>query len=400
MAKEKLNGSGKRSCVSWIDEYIAYTNNIESAPLFRKWAAIGVLAATLEQKVWIKTTANAVTYPHLYTFLVGHAGIGKSWAISTAVSIMRELDEPHISPTSMSTASLVDALYEFKRTLIMLPDPAVEYNSMFIVADELSAFMHEYANELVACLTAFYDVNPYGRSRVYKGSEIKINKPQLNILSGTTPSNLLKFIPEHAWEQGFTSRIILIYADEKPVIDLWNAPATEKPEKLVHDLALINNLIGQFGWTEEWSRAMHNWKLLKFDPVPSHPKLRWYCERRERHMIKLSMIASVDRGNDLMLTKEDFNRAMGWLLEAEQAMPLIFHSGAGGVDSKAMDEILHYIQSQGDKGANQQRVVNFARTHVMYAHNVMNILNLMENSGMIKVAGIDAKFGLKLYKAG
>jgi len=29
----------------------------------------------------------------------------------------------------------------------------------------------------------------------------------------------------------------------------------------------------------------------------------------------------------------------------------------------------------------------------------MNVLSLMENSGMIKVTGIDAKFGLKVYKA-
>lgn len=407
--KAPTNGSGARSCTSWIDSFLDYTKDIESCQLFRKWSAISAIGAALEQKVWIKTTAGAVTYPHLYVFLVGDAGKGKSWPISTATGLIRELPEAHIAPTSMSMASLVDELEQSKRTIIVHPDPAIEYHSMYIAVDEMSAFMHEYANELIAGLTAFYDVNPYGRSRVYKGKQIKIARPQLNILTGATPSGLIDFMPDNAWQMGFSSRIILVYANDKPLVDLWNAPANDKPEDLIHDLLIINGLMGQFGWTSEWSSAMQGWKVLtervkngekipECIPVPSHPKLQAYVERRERHMMKLSMIASVDRGNDLMLTKEDFNKAMGWLLEVEQVMPLIFQSGGGGIDSKAIDEILFFVKEAGDRGVNQQRIVNFARTKIMYAHNVMNILGLMESSGMIKVAGIDAKFGLKVYK--
>lgn len=408
--KAPTNGSGVRSCTSWIDSFLDYTKDIESCELFRKWSAISAIGAVLEQKVWIKTTAGAVTYPHLYVFLIGKAGKGKSWPISTVTKLIRELPEPHIAPTSMSMAAMVDELEQAKRTIIVHPDPAIEYHSMFIAVDEMSAFMHKYEHELVAGLTKFYDVDPYGRSRVYKGKQIKIARPQLNILTGATPSGLLEFMPDGAWEMGFSSRIILVYADEKPIKDLWNAPANETPEPLVHDLLIINNLMGQFGWTQEWSTAMQAWKVMtervkngevipECIPIPSHPKLQAYVERRERHMMKLSMIASVDRGNDLMLTKEDFNKAMGWLLEVERVMPMIFQSGAGGIDSKAMDEIMFFVKNAGERGVNQQRIVNFARTHVLYAHNVMNVLDLMETSGMIKVTGMDAKFGLKVYKA-
>lgn len=397
------NGSGARKLTSWIDEFIKYTDNIESSPLFRKWAAISVIAATLEQKVWVKTASDAITYPHLYTFLISNAGRGKSWAITSAVNIMRTLPEMAFAPTSMNMATMVDSLISHKRTIINLPEPAIEYNSMYIVADELSAFMHEYSYELIAGLTAFYDVQPYERARVYYEKAIKgIARPQLNILSGTVPDNLKKFIPEGAWESGFTSRVILIYAEDKPIIDIWNTPASAKPEGLIHDIAVINGLIGQCGYTKEWAEAMHKWKVdINSDkptlPIPKHPKLKAYNERRERHMTKLSMVASVDRGNDLTLTKDDFNKAMGWLLEAEQNMPLIFETGAGSVDSKAMDEIMYFVRAAGEKGVGQQRIVNFARTHVSYAHNVMNVLQLMENSGMIQAGNVD-KFGLKIYK--
>lgn len=272
----------------------------------------------------------------------------------------------------------------------------IEYNSLFISADELSAFMHEYSNDLIAGLTKFYDVDPYGQGRRVKDIRILIQRPQLNILSGTTPSNLVRFIPEYAWEQGFTSRIIMVYSDQKPLIDIFNTPKREKPIDMVHDLKIINALSGEFGWTEEYSRAMHNWKKLGFPPIPEHPKLRWYRERRETHMLKLSMIACVDRTNTLMLTKEDFNRAMGWLLEAEANMPEIFKTGAGAIDSKAIDEIMHFVQRT--KRVPEHILVRFAKDHVP-SYNVMRVIEVMERSGMIQAYEID-KLGMRIFRAG
>lgn len=299
----------------------------------------------------------------------------------------------------MTMASLVDNLVEAKRSIIQhSPSSITEYNSLLIVASELSAFMNEYkGNELIPGLTQFYDVEPYGQSRRTKDLRIKIARPQITILSGTTPSNLIQFIPEYAWEQGFTSRIILIYADSKPIIDTWNTPYRAKPDDMVHDLKVINSLFGQIGWTEEWATAMHNWKLLKFDPVPNHPKLRWYCERREAHMIKLSMIACCDRGDDMTLSKADFNRAMGWLLEAEFHMPEIFKAGSSGTDSRAIDEILHFIQIAKD-GMSEHKIVDFAHKRVP-AHSVMRVLEIMERSGLIKATALDPKTGLRTFKA-
>src|SRR5262245_8437589 len=163
-----INGSGKRKLTSWIDAFVEHTEGIESSPTYRRWAAISTVAAVLEQKVYVRTSTGAVTYPHLYVFLVGPAGRGKTWAISEATDIMRKLPEQLFAPTSMNMATLVDSLEESKRTMICMPDPPIEYNSMFIVADELGAFMHEYSHELIAGLTTFYDVRPYERLRVYR----------------------------------------------------------------------------------------------------------------------------------------------------------------------------------------------------------------------------------------
>ena len=73
---------------------------------------------------------------------------------------------------------------------------------MLICADELSAFMHKFDDEIIGGLTTFYDVTtPYSQRRRGNDIRILIKHPQLSILSGTTPSNLLKFMPENAWDK-------------------------------------------------------------------------------------------------------------------------------------------------------------------------------------------------------
>ena len=62
-----------------------------------------------------------------------------------------------------------------------------------------------------------------------------------------------------------------------------------------------------------------------------------------------------------------------------------------------MDEILFFVSLLGIMGSMQFGLLLQDPYNVC---NIMNILTLMENSGMIKVTGIDTKFGLKVYKVG
>jgi hypothetical protein len=382
-----MNGSGARKCPSWIGSFVEHASNLESAPIYRRWAAITTLSATLEQKVWLQTSAPL--YPNLYVFLVGHPGVGKTRTVMAAGKFYRELPEFHLAPTSMSMASLVDSLVDAKRTFINLPNPPLEYNSMFIVADELSAFMHKFDDEIIGGLTTFYDVTaPYSQRRRGNDLRILIKHPQLSILSGTTPSNLIKFMPENAWDQGFTSRVIMIFSDERIISDDFFAhSARDLPRDMVHDLSIINSLTGPFEATEDFRNAINAWRKLGQEPVPNHPKLLHYNTRRLAHLLKLSMVAAVDSGNMLLLTREVFNKAIGWLLEAEQWMPEIFKAGGTGADSKAMDEIYHYVLASDLKrlGVPEHKVVNFARERIP-AHSVMRVLEIMERSGQIEVS--------------
>jgi hypothetical protein len=353
-----------------------------------------MIAATLEQKVWANT--GGPLYPNMYIFLVGHAGIGKSRAIMSAANLVREaLPEIYFGATSMTRASLADYMNEAKRFIPQLPDPPIEYNSLVVIADEFSAFMHEYDSGLVAALVEFYDVNTYSEGRRIANIRIKIPRPQLSILTGSTPSNLIHTLKDYVWDQGLMSRVIMVYSEDRPLIDVFSEPPKTKPTDLIHDLKIINKLEGQFLASKAFGKAMHDWKIMDLAPVPQHPKLRHYNSRRWAHLLKLAMVASVDRSNDLRLEVEDFNQAMTWLIEAERLMPKIFQEGAIVPDSRIMDEVAHFVKMNGK--VKEYLIYNFIRERIGAMH-IKYIMEALQAARLIKPVDID-KQGVRTFTA-
>lgn len=375
-----INGSGRRKCDSWIEAFVKYTDNIESAEVFRRWTAITCIAAALEQKVWISTSSRL--YPNLYTLLIGPPGVGKSRTIFKAQEFLSELPEFKIAPTSMTMASMVQALLASKRSIVNLPGPMIEFNSMTILADEWSTFMHKYDDEMIAGLTKFYDVGPYERWRINKDEKTKIPRPQLSILAGSTSVKLLKYMPEYAWDDGFASRMILVYNGDKRIgDDFSDVEERLPPPEMLHDLKIIFALQGQFTITDEFRRLVLAWRENDEAPKPSHPKLVYYNNRRRANLYKLAMVSSVDRGNSLTITDDDFHVGLNWLKEVEPLMERIFEEGSSNVDAKAMDEIADFVSRQG-RPVPKHRVVRFTSSRVP-AHTVLKLLDVMIHAGRI-----------------
>jgi hypothetical protein len=395
--KVTTKGNGSRKCRSWIESFIESTEALESPKIFRKWAAISVLAAAVEQKVYVISGGDKL-HPNVYCALVGHPGTGKTRSIYKARDYYLTLEKPHVAPTSLTGASMVDALTARKR-IVITPTGPLEYNSMYITADELSAFMSVYDQGAVGTMSAFYDPRAYGHERRVGELKITIKSPQLNIIVGTTPSNLLHYMPETAWEQGFTSRIMMVFSDERTIGDDFAQVDTSLNSDLVHDIGRISGLVGQFTVTDDYRDLVNTWRKLGEPPTISHPKLIHYCTRRRVHLYKLSMLSALDRSDLLVLTRDDYNRAMNWMTEAEQTMPDIFKAGAGNADAKAMDEIYHFVLTMSAKGpVPERKIVNFAKDHVPL-HSIERVIQIMLMGGMLKVVKQDFRNQVRYFKA-
>jgi hypothetical protein len=214
----------------------------------------------------------------------------------------------------------------------------------------------------------------------------------LSIIGGTTPSYLNSFLPEGAWDQGFTSRTIFVYSGEPVFTEIFGdeegfARLESEYLALLADLKRISGLYGKLSWEPDAAAAISEWNRRGLAPVPEHNKLTHYNTRRLAHVIKLCMVACVSRTNDLRITAHDYQTALGWLLEVETFIPDLFNSHGVAGDTAAIDDAWDFVfrayNKDGKKPVLEHRLVNFFRTKVP-SHNIMKVIEIMERSGIIK----------------
>lgn len=308
-----------------------------------------------------------------------------------------------MAPSSVSDASLIDALNDAKRSIIRIGETPghVEFNHLTVVASELGVFLPEYDRLFMNTMTKLYDGERYEQRRRTNKLHITLERPQLNFISGTTPSYLNSFLPEGAWDQGFTSRTIFVYWGEPTITDIFEElPSALHNQQiynsLVHDLKAISSLYGKLDWDSGSREAIIAWNKAGLSPVPEQPKLLHYNSRRLAHLIKLCMIACASRTNSKTILLEDYQCALNWLLQAEGLMPDIFASTGIGGDARAIEDAWYYVYQQYSKTKTpvfESRLYEFLRNRVP-SHSISRVIEVMVRSGMLRV---DPVKGLQAY---
>ena len=384
----------------FISDFMSLTENINSPEIFRKWGAISMVAAAIERKVWVRTKGSNL-YPNLYVVMCAPPGIGKTEITSKVRNHLEAMDDHFIGGNSLSKASLIDELNDANRRVIE-PGNALgvhTFNSLAVVSNELGVLIPAYENDFMNALTDIYDGKGYSERRRTKDIRINIKNPNLNLLAACTPGYLRDTIPPGAWDQGFLSRVIIVYSGEQEKRSLFSEVA--KDEKASNELAQrledISKILGQYAFTEEAMHFIDKWYLSGCDPRPDHPKLSHYNTRRVAHLLKLSMVAATARypnGPDSLIQRTDIETALTWLLEAEVYMPDIFKSMASSGDGQTMEEAFHFLFDAyirgGKQPVTQQRLVMFLQSRTA-AHNIIRIIEIMEKAGMIKTRHVVKK---------
>lgn len=384
-----------RVLADWIDSFLDYTDPLPSPRIFRKWAGIAAVAGVLERKVWIKSMGLEL-YPHLYTVLVGPPGVGKSVAIGRVEELWRGINGLKVAPKSMTSASLIDSLADAKRTKTVITANSLhlEYNSLLAVIGELSVFLPAWDSAFMGNLTGIWDADMYEERRRGNDRHIIIKRPQLNLLTGTTPSYLNSTIPEGAWDQGFLARTFLVYSGEVVLQDIFSEQSTSGAlfQKLQSDIRDIFDIAGQYAFAPEAQNALRAWHLAKGPPVPEHPKLVHYNTRRTLHLLKLCMVAAASEKSERLITLDNYQTALGWLLEMESHTDDIFKALGAKGDGQVIEETYHFLYKvymAHKKPIAEHRVIGFLSERVP-SYSVLRVLEIMQRAGQIEQQLTDA----------
>ena len=345
----------KRELADWFDSYIDYTHgsmeDLHSEPpkRYHQWMAVSTMAAALQRKCRIRW-GSIIFYPNFYVVLVAPAGQArKGTAMSFARGFLDQLMIPMSSDTT-SIQALIKRMSECTNTEEESDQGYFEsHSSITAFSPELTVFLGFSNKELISNLCDFYDCrNRFEYETVSRGLE-EIVGVFLNLAGATTPELIQGSMSTETIGSGLTIRMIFVYEPGilKRVICPFYTMSDEGKaleKKLVKDLTMIRSLKGDFkidkGFLDLWTDWYGNYpNICPFDPM----HFGGYWERRPTHIMKMSMIMSASRSNEMIIKEGDLLRAIKLLESTEVKMTSVFNRVGQSSQADNIQMVMNYI---------------------------------------------------------
>jgi len=315
-----------RGLKDWVDGYLFYTSNSEPRELFRRWTALSTIASCMQRKCRLDWGMETF-YPNLFVVLVGPPASRKGTSIRPGEALLNQLGVP-LAADESSRQKLIQALIASTANEPGEDGMPVFHASLTIISHELTVFLGYQNNELLSNLCDWYDCRDRFRYETIGRDVEEVPNVWVNLLGATTPMLLQLSLPEGAVGSGLTSRIVFCYEENKEKVVI--VPTLTEDQLAIRDLLLddlnqIRRLSGKFVASKGFMELYEPWRYeSEARQIFTDPRLESYVERRQVHLLKLSMIYSASRDSDQVIEAEDFKRAIQTLELTEVKMPLVF----------------------------------------------------------------------------
>lgn len=353
MTKEKKLPE-KRKLDDLLNGYIGYQENTEPPDIYKKWAGVSLIAAVLQRKCWLSWGPYNF-YPNMYIILVGPPGKArKGTAMHPAKQHLKKL-QIKVAAEATSREALIRRIAEAATTYNLdKTNKTIDlatHCSLTIFSDELTVFIGYNNKELMANLADWFDcAENWTYDTKTQGTDV-IQNLWVNMLGATTPELIQATMPLDMIGGGLSSRMLFIYArkkGKKAPCPMQSKDSMQIIKDVDHDLEMIYQMSGQFTVTENFLEDWIKWYMAKPENCPLGCRhLEYYWERREVHLLKLSMIMSASRSQEMIIRRCDLKRADEWLLEAERFMPNAFLGMGHRDDASVVAQIMNEIMEAG-----------------------------------------------------
>jgi hypothetical protein len=335
---------------------MTYSSASEAPDKFHFWTGVSTLAGALRRRVWIPQNYFDWT-ANFYIILVAPPGIvSKSTTISIGINLLKEIDDIIFGPDAVTWQALAQSLASSTREVLW----ENEYHAMScitIASSEFGTFMNPHDREMVDVMVSLWDgqIGVWTKSTKTQGDDQIIN-PWLNMIACTTPAWIAGNFPEYLIGGGFTSRCILVYAEEKRHLIAYPGLATPKNfqslrSSLIHDLEEISQLMGPveltpkaIAWGERWyEQHYESIKEGRFD----QQRFGGYMARKQTHLHKTAMVLALAKHNELYIDEGDLERSLKLINDLESDMPKVFGMIGRSNQARLTDEVYRVINSAG-----------------------------------------------------
>lgn len=351
----------ERHVPDWIDGFLDYSENSEPPTSFKLWSAISIISAALQRKCRLDW-GSLTFYPNMYVVLVAPSGKArKGTAMGYAFEFLDELSVK-MAAESITREALIEELKNASQAVQYTSGDMQFHSSLTVIAPELTVFLGYNNHQLMSDLTDWYDCRNRWIYRTKHMGTDEINGVYVTLYGATTPELVRTALPLDAIGGGLTSRIIFVFEPKKGKIvpDPFQTDEELVLKRKLHiDLERISMLKGTFkvtrGFVEKWTE----WYMAQEDnpPFEDH-RFSGYIERRPNHVMKLSMIVNASRTSEMIINKEDLERAIAILEFTERKM---IHTFSGVGKSQNADVTTRVMQ-----GIAVRKSISFAELQTMF----------------------------------
>ena len=325
-----------RKLNNWLDAYMEYTAETESAPIFHKWVGISMIAAVLRKKTWLNF-GRLRMYPNLYVVLVAEPGVArKTQAISYGTRLINEISGIKISSDAITKEALIEEIIGAEYDEPMRDGSIFKHSSISVISREFESFIGQKKEntKMVVFLTDMFDVEelPWKYRTRNKGSEVA---PAVffNLLAATTPDSLASSLPPSAIGGGLTTRMIFVWAsgmtNKVPIPELSERVLKLK-DLLIHDLSVISRITDGYDFSascrDEWIRWYNNYDQLSARRLCKDTAFNGWYSRKPMFILKLALILTASRTNSQSIAWSQFEEAISLIEEVESLMGRTFSS--------------------------------------------------------------------------
>jgi len=390
--------------LSWLADYLEYTQAQESPEIFHFWVGLSTMASVLGRRVELERRDQGVTYYKIYpgslmVILVAPAGKArKSTALRIGEQFMKHAKVRILSgkgSTENILRRIAGAGISISGTKISQhpPDAVVT-----IVASELSNFLSKqvYAETLVDFLLEAYDAGDLFEFMV-QNNPVRLVNPCVTLVAAATPISIGQSISERAHSAGFLSRVLPIYCSHtdkevNPLLDVDDSEIDNQRvaymhalrERLQEGLSDMKKLQGPFSytpaaraWLREWSKR---WDMEACN------KTEGYATRRMDHMLRVAMILRVSEFMDLVIDERQCIAADTALSIIESSFHLAFsHVGQSNM-ALNLDRVVAVITQAGGR-ATSEFIYNRVHRYFLSITEMRLAMETLRASGVVLYHG-------------
>lgn len=291
-----------KSSSSFFRMYFEYVGHTEAPISFHRWSAISVVGALLGRNFRFPF-GHIDLYPTQYIMLIGGAGSRKSSAIGIAQKLAKSAGYSKFADDRLSKEMFLKSMAYQEQPIIeddddledLLDLTIDEPSEKYVVADEFLDFMGMNNLEFMTMLTKLWDSKDEYRHPKLHGDDVVVTKPTVNMLAGSTLTNLSLAFPPEVVGHGFLTRMILVQADPTGVKITWpKKPDADAKKSIIEHLVKMKEVVrGKASVTPEAEKLLD--RMYKdFVPIDD-PRFANYSNRRFTHLLKLCLVLSASR---------------------------------------------------------------------------------------------------------